>query len=242
MLGPPGAGKGTQAQRIARHFGVPSISTGDLFRAAAADQDELGGNVRSYLQSGRLVPDDVTNAVVARRLAERDANYGFVLDGFPRTTHQAMTLDAMLTHANRDLDVVIALHADDDEIIRRLSGRRVCRSCGAPFHVEFNPPRRPGACDRCGGELYQRDDDNPATIDTRLKTYHAQTAEVLDFYAAGERLCEVDAVGPVDAVAGAVLSATAQVLAAAGVAIGPGWPWTGRNGWFVETPRLAVHS
>lgn len=236
MLGPPGAGKGTQAQRLAEQHRVPAISTGDLFRAAAADDSQLGRSVRSYLTSGRLVPDAVTNAVVARRLAEPDAASGFVLDGFPRTIDQARELD----EAGHSLDVVVALRADDEEIIKRLSGRRTCRDCGTPWHVTLHPAMKDGVCDLCGGVLYQREDDTDATIRTRLSTYNEHTAPLVAFYADGDRLVEVDAVGTVDEVAQAIGRAIAGVLGPAKVTIGPGWPWTGGATWFTEPSRIVV--
>lgn len=240
MLGPPGAGKGTQAQRIAQHYGVPAISTGELFRAAVTDGSPLGRTVRSYMSAGRLVPDEVTNEMVRRRLAQDDASDGFILDGFPRTTDQACELDAMLDGLGHRLDVALSLRADDDEIVARLSGRRTCRTCAAAWHVEFLPTRVPDACDRCGGELYQRADDTDETIRARLRTYQAHTAPLIDFYAEDARLLTVDAVGTVDDVAKAVQHALTETFIRADLAAGPGWPWTGGAGWFHAANRLVV--
>lgn len=234
MLGPPGAGKGTQAQHVARHLGVPTISTGDLFRAAATDESPLGRTVRAYMRSGQLVPDEVTNEMVEQRLGQPDVRDGFVLDGYPRNTDQARVLDTMLGRCGRRLDAVLALRADDEEIIQRLSGRRTCRACKATWHVSFHPPRREDVCD-CGGELYQRDDDTEVTIKERLVTYYTHTAPLTDFYAASGRLVEVDAVGSVQDVTEAVLRALLQSLEPVPVRTGPGWPLTGGSAWFMCT-------
>jgi adenylate kinase len=207
LLGPPGAGKGTQAQVLARRFRVPAISTGELFRATAVDDTQLGRSVHGHLVAGRLVPDTVTNAVVAGRLAEPDASAGFVLDGFPRTREQAYRLDRMLWGAGAGLDVAVVLHLADDAVVRRLAGRRTCRSCGSVWHVEFRPTRCAGRCDRCGHELYQRDDDTASAIHARLTAYRVQTTPLLAFYAAGERLVEVAASGVAEDVTAAVLDA-----------------------------------
>ncbi len=212
ILGPPGAGKGTQAQVLARRFGVPAVSTGDLFRAIADDDTELGSTARSYMASGRLVPDAVTNAIVTQRLEQGDAADGFVLDGFPRTVEQARELDGILASSGLHLDVVLALRADEQEIVRRLSGRRTCRVCATAWHVEFRPPQRAGTCDSCGGELYQRGDDNDATIRERLLTYQLHTAPLISFYRGGGRLVAVDAVGSMDDVAGLILEALIDSL------------------------------
>jgi adenylate kinase len=198
LVGPPGAGKGTQAQFIAEHLLVPKISTGDIFRANVGQGTELGLLAKSYMDRGDLVPDDVTIDMVRLRLAESDAVTGFLLDGFPRTVPQAQTLDDMLAEAGVKLDVVLELVVEKDEVIRRLSGRRTCRTCNHIWHVEFDPPGEDGVCDLDGGELYQRDDDKPETIANRLEVYDKDTAPLVNYYAERGLLIGVDATGPVD--------------------------------------------
>jgi adenylate kinase len=198
LVGPPGAGKGTQAQFIAAQFAIPKISTGDIFRANVSQGTELGVTAKKYMDAGDLVPDEVTNAMVRERLKEDDAVDGFLLDGFPRNVPQAETLHEMLGDMGLDLDVVLELVVDDEEVIRRLSGRRTCRSCGHIWHVDFDPPVREGICDHCGGELFQRDDDKPDTVQHRLDVYAEQTAPLISFYAEKGILLGIDATGPVD--------------------------------------------
>jgi adenylate kinase len=198
LVGPPGAGKGTQAQFIAAQFAIPKISTGDIFRANVSQGTELGIAAMKFMDAGDLVPDEVTNAMVADRLAEEDAADGFLLDGFPRNVPQAETLDYMLAELYANLNVVLELVVDDEEVIRRLSGRRTCRSCGHIWHVDFDPPTREGICDHCEGELFQRDDDKPDTVRHRLEVYAEQTAPLVAFYAEKGILVGIDATGPVD--------------------------------------------
>ncbi len=198
LVGPPGAGKGTQAQFIAAQFAIPKISTGDIFRANVSQGTELGVSAKKYMDAGDLVPDEVTNAMVRERLKEDDAVDGFLLDGFPRNVPQAETLQEMLKDLALDLDVVLELVVDDEEVIRRLSGRRTCRSCGHIWHVDFDPPIREGICDHCGGELFQRDDDKPDTVQHRLDVYVEQTAPLISYYAEQGILLGIDATGPVD--------------------------------------------
>ena len=198
LVGPPGAGKGTQAQFIAAQFAIPKISTGDIFRANVSEGTELGMTAKKYMDAGDLVPDEVTNAMVAERLKEDDAVDGFLLDGFPRTLPQAATLDDMLASLGSKLDVVLELVVDDEEVIRRLSGRRTCHSCGHIWHVDFDPPTREGICDHCGGRLFQRDDDRPDTVKHRLEVYAEQTAPLIAYYAEKGVLVGIDATGPVD--------------------------------------------
>jgi adenylate kinase len=198
LVGPPGAGKGTQAQFIAAQFAIPKISTGDIFRANVSEGTELGMTAKKYMDAGDLVPDEVTSAMVRERLKEDDAVDGFLLDGFPRTVPQAETLDEILGGFDVDLDVVLELVVDDEEVIRRLSGRRTCRTCGHIWHVDFDPPTREGICDDCGGELFQRDDDKPDTVRHRLEVYAEQTAPLIAFYAEKGVLVGIDATGPVD--------------------------------------------
>lgn len=198
LVGPPGAGKGTQAEFIAAHLSVPNISTGDIFRANVSQGTPLGVEAKRYMDAGQLVPDEVTINMVRDRLAEPDAADGFLLDGFPRTTVQATALDKILADLGAGLDLVLELVADDDEVIRRLSGRRTCRNCGKIWHVEFDPPKQDGTCDRCGGELFQRGDDKAETIAERLRVYARDTAPLVDYYGAQNKLVGIDATGPVE--------------------------------------------
>ena len=198
LVGPPGAGKGTQAQFIAAQFAIPKISTGDIFRANVSEGTELGMTAKKYMDAGDLVPDEVTSAMVRERLKEEDAGDGFLLDGYPRTVPQAETLDEILGGLDVGVDVVLELVVDDEEVIRRLSGRRTCRSCGHIWHVDFDPPTRDGTCDHCGGQLFQRDDDKPDTVRHRLEVYAEQTAPLVAFYAEKGVLVGIDATGPVD--------------------------------------------
>jgi adenylate kinase len=198
LVGPPGAGKGTQAEFIAAHFTVPKISTGDIFRANVSGGTELGRMAKKYMDAGDLVPDEVTNAMVRDRLAEPDAKDGFLLDGFPRNVEQAKELDTVLSALGMALSVVLDLDVDPDEVVRRLSGRRTCKKCGHVWHLEYDPPTVPNVCDRCGGELYQRDDDHPETVRHRLDVYYSQTAPLIEFYGQREQLVAIDAIGPVE--------------------------------------------
>ena len=208
LVGPPGAGKGTQAQFIAAARSVPKISTGDIFRANVTQGSELGLLAKKYMDAGDLVPDEVTIRMVRERLAQDDAVKGFLLDGFPRNVPQAEILEEMLDQdMNAKLDLVLELVVDDDEVVRRLSGRRTCRKCGHVWHVDFDPPEIVGICDHCGGELFQRDDDRPETVRHRLEVYAAQTAPLVAFYAARGVLIGIDATGPVDDVTERALDA-----------------------------------
>ncbi|HEX5595230.1 MAG TPA: adenylate kinase [Micromonosporaceae bacterium] len=207
LVGPPGAGKGTQAEYIAAHLAVPKISTGDIFRANVSQGTPLGVEARRYMDAGKLVPDEVTINMVRERLAEPDTGNGFLLDGFPRTTPQAAALDKLLADLGTALDVVLELVVDNDEVIRRLSGRRTCRGCGRTWHVEFDPPTREGICDRCGSELFQRDDDRPETIAKRLQEYAEKTAQLIDYYGAQGKLVGIDATGPVEEVTARAIDA-----------------------------------
>ncbi|MGI5211993.1 adenylate kinase [Plantactinospora sp. CA-290183] len=198
LVGPPGAGKGTQAEFIAAHLAVPKISTGDIFRANVTQGTPLGVEAKRYMDAGKLVPDEVTINMVRDRLAEADAGEGFLLDGFPRTTPQAAALDKLLADLGTALDLVMELVVDDDEVIRRLSGRRTCRGCGKVWHIEFDAPTVVGVCDRCGAELFQRDDDKAETIAERLREYADKTAPLIDYYGAQGKLVGIDATGPVE--------------------------------------------
>jgi adenylate kinase len=198
LVGPPGAGKGTQAQFIAEHLRVPQISTGDIFRANVGQGTELGLLAKTFMDRGDLVPDGVTIDMVRNRLAEADAQAGFLLDGFPRTVPQAQVLDDLLAEAGVKLDVVLELVVENDEVIRRLSGRRTCRTCNHIWHVDFDPPAVPGVCDLDNGELYQRDDDKAETIANRLEVYGKDTSPLVNYYAERGLLVGIDATGPVD--------------------------------------------
>jgi adenylate kinase len=197
FLGPPGAGKGTQARELAREWSVPHIATGDMLREAVAAGTALGRAAKAYMDKGALVPDDVIIGMIAERLKDPDARAGFLLDGFPRTIAQAEGLERLLKDLNQPLDRVVYFDVAEPELIRRLTGRRVCRSCGHSFHVVSNPPRREGVCDVCGGELYQRVDDGEATARDRLSVYRKQTAPVLDWYAGKGLLGSIQGMGSI---------------------------------------------
>lgn len=200
LIGPPGAGKGTQAARIARFCEVPHISTGDIFRAAVQAGTELGRKAREYLDAGRLVPDEITIEIIRERLKQPDCSRGFLLDGFPRTLPQAEALDRLLADLGTHLDVVLYIRVSPEVLVERLTGRRVCRNCGATYHVLFQPPRLPGVCDRCGGELYQRSDDTAETVRGRLEVYMGQTAPLLEYYRERGLLKEIDGEQEIEAV------------------------------------------
>jgi adenylate kinase len=182
LMGLPGAGKGTQAERIVEKYGIPHISTGDMFRAAMKEGTELGLQAKSFMDKGELVPDEVTIGIVRERLSKDDCKKGFLLDGFPRTVPQAEALEELLTQLDRKIDYVINIDVDKSILMERLTGRRICKNCGATYHLVFNPPANEGTCDRCGGELYQRADDNEATVQNRLDVNIKQSKPLLDFY------------------------------------------------------------
>jgi adenylate kinase len=198
FLGPPGAGKGTQARDLARQWSVPHIATGDMLREAAAAGTALGREAKSYMDRGALVPDDVIIGMIAERLHEPDARNGFLLDGFPRTIAQAEGLERLLKDLGQPLDRVIYFDVAEPELLRRLTGRRVCRACGHSFHVVSNPSRREGVCDACGGELYQRVDDSESTVRNRLGVYNRQTAPLLDWYTGKGLLSSIKGEGAID--------------------------------------------
>jgi len=212
LVGPPGAGKGTQAQFLASHLSIPKISTGDIFRDNVSHGTALGRRAQKYMERGDLVPDEVTIAMVTDRLADDDTQAGFLLDGFPRNLPQAETLKKMLASWDTKLDVVLELVVDDDEVVRRLSGRRGCRRCGRIWHVVFDPPVELGICDDCGGELFQRDDDREQTIRHRLEVYQQQTTPLVSFYADEGTLLGLDATGPVDEITGRALNALRRFM------------------------------
>ena len=212
LVGPPGAGKGTQAQFIASQLSIPTISTGEIFRSNVSTGTDLGRVAKAYMDRGDLVPDEVTIAMVASRIQEDDAQAGFLLDGFPRNVPQAETLKKMLAEWDTRLDLVLELVVDDDEVVRRLSGRRTCRRCGRVWHVLFDPPSRSEQCDDCGGELFQRDDDREQTIRHRLDVYQQQTQPLIAFYADEGILLGVDATGPVEEITDRALSALRRFI------------------------------
>ena len=183
FMGPPGAGKGTQAEKIVETYQIPHISTGDMFRKAISEGTELGKEAKRYMDNGQLVPDHVTIGIVNERLAQSDCVKGFLLDGFPRTVEQASALDEIMASLNSKIDYVINIDVDLDILKERLTGRRICRACGATYHKLFNPTAVEGICDKCGGELYQRKDDNEETVANRLNVYVNQTKPLLDYYA-----------------------------------------------------------
>ena len=182
LMGLPGAGKGTQAEKIVEKYGIPHISTGDMFRAAIKDGTELGLQAKSFMDKGDLVPDEVTIGIVRERLSKEDCNKGFLLDGFPRTVAQAEALEKILSDLNRQINYVINIDVDQAILMERLTGRRICKSCGSTYHLVFNPPANDDVCDRCGGELYQRADDNAETVQNRLEVNVKQSKPLLDFY------------------------------------------------------------
>ena len=182
LMGPPGAGKGTQAEKLIREYGIPQISTGDMFRAAVKSGTALGKEAKSYMDKGALVPDSVTVGIVKERLAQDDCKKGWILDGFPRTTAQASALDAILHDLGIQLTAVLDFNVNRDDLVKRVSGRLVCRQCGASFHKEFRPPKQEGVCDNCGGELYQRADDNEVTVRERLAVYDTSTKPLIEYY------------------------------------------------------------
>ncbi len=197
LVGPPGAGKGTQAVQLAKHFKIPHISTGDIFRANLKNGTELGKQAQSFMDRGELVPDSVTNEMVRERLGNSDVGNGFLLDGFPRNTNQAEVLDGILKAKNMPLDAALELKIDHAEIIKRLSGRRTCRGCGASSHIEFEKPKVAGVCDKCQGELYQREDDNEEVVSRRLEIYSEQTEPIISFYKSAGLLKNISALGEV---------------------------------------------
>ena len=193
LLGPPGAGKGTQAARLIAKYGIPQISTGDMLRAALKEGTPLGLEAKTYMDKGALVPDSVVIGLVKERIQKPDCAKGYMLDGFPRNVSQAEALDSMLAELSQKIDHVVCVEVPSSELLGRLTGRRTCRACGAGFHIRFDPPKKEGVCDKCGGELYQR--DNEATVSSRLKVYDDQTKPLIDYYEKQGKLRRVDGVG-----------------------------------------------
>ena len=211
FLGPPGAGKGTQARELAQEWRVPHLATGDMLREAVAAGTPLGREAKGYMDQGVLVPDDVIIRMMGERLGKADAGRGFILDGFPRTIAQAEALAKLLKDLGQTLDTVIYFDVSEPELLRRLTGRRVCRACGHSYHMTSNPPKRAGVCDECGGELYQRDDDAETTVRKRLDVYQRQTAPLLDYYRQRSLLATVSGEGPLATIRDAIRAASGAV-------------------------------
>lgn len=198
LMGLPGAGKGTQASKIIKKYPIPHISTGDMFRLAIKNETELGKEAKSYMDKGELVPDSVTVGIVKERLSQSDAKEGFLLDGFPRTVEQAEALNDIMDELGTQIDRTINVDVDEEELMNRLTGRRICEVCGTAYHLVFNPPKQEGVCDLDGGKLYQREDDNPETVANRLEVNLKQTQPLLDFYKEQDVLVNVDGAKDID--------------------------------------------
>jgi adenylate kinase len=205
FLGPPGAGKGTQAKMLIERYGIPQISTGDILRAAVKEGTPMGKKAKEYMDAGKLVPDEVVIGIMQDRLKEPDCSKGFILDGFPRTVAQAEALEKMLKELNMPINKVLALNVPDEVLLERLTGRRTCKSCGQMYHIKFDPPKKENVCDKCGGELFQRDDDKEETIKNRLSVYHAQTAPLLDFYGSKGLVEKIDGTKSPDEIFNAII-------------------------------------
>ena len=204
LLGPPGAGKGTQAKMLVEEYQIPQISTGDILRAAVKEGSPLGKEAKACMDKGELVPDSVVIGIVEERIQQPDCAKGYMLDGFPRTVPQAEALDGMLKNLSSQIDHVVSIEVANEELVGRLTGRRTCRDCGAGFHVMFDPPEKEGVCDKCGGELYQRDDDNVETVTSRLDVYESQTLPLIEYYTAQGKIRPIDGVGDIKEIYGRV--------------------------------------
>lgn len=207
LLGPPGAGKGTQAKMLVEQFDIPQISTGDILRTAVKEGTPMGVKAKSFMDAGSLVPDEVVVGIVRERLQKPDCAKGFVLDGFPRTVPQADALKESLRELGKEIAAVVSLEVDTEALVVRLTGRRTCRQCGLGFHVSFDPPANDGICDKCGGELYQRDDDQESTIRNRLRVYHDQTAPLVAYYEQDGLVAAIDGMQEIDIVRSDILAA-----------------------------------
>jgi len=207
LLGPPGAGKGTQAKMLTDRFGIPQISTGDILRAAVKEGTPMGVKAKSFMDAGGLVPDEVVVGIVQERLEKADCKTGFILDGFPRTEAQADALKATLRGMDKNLDAVISLEVDIEALVERLTGRRTCKDCGKGYHIKFDPPQEMNRCDACGGALFQRDDDREATIRKRLDVYNQQTLPLVNYYRQGGLLISIDGMLDIDEVQRQILTA-----------------------------------
>jgi adenylate kinase len=211
LLGAPGAGKGTQAVMLAEKLGLPQVASGDLFRQALARETALGKKAKAYMDKGQLVPDEITIQMVLERLAEPDCKDGALLDGFPRNLGQARALDEALKGQGKEIDKAVYIKVSEQELLKRLSGRWICRNCQAPYHEVDSPPKVKGKCDRCGGELYQRPDDNVATVKKRLEVYFKETSPLIDYYQKAGKLLEIDGEGPADGVNRRIAASLRQV-------------------------------
>lgn len=211
LMGPPGAGKGTQAAELVKRFSIPQISTGDMFRAAVKEGTELGKKAKACMDAGTLVPDEVTIGIVRERLAKDDCKGGFILDGFPRTVAQAEALNKILDDLGMKLTRVLNIHVPAEDLIERAVGRRICKKCGATYHVKFNPPRSDSTCDNCGGELFQRADDNETTMKNRLSVYEDSTRPLIDYYRKIGIYTEIDGRQPIAKVTDELVSVLASV-------------------------------
>lgn len=200
MMGPPGAGKGTQAAKLVKEFNIPQISTGDMFRAAVKEGTELGKQAKACMDEGKLVPDEVTIGIVRERLAKEDCQNGFILDGFPRTVAQAEALTKILSDMGKSLTRVLNIHVPSEDLIGRAVGRRICKKCGATYHIKYNAPKVEGVCDECGGELYQRDDDTVETMTNRLNVYVQSTRPLIEYYKAAGVYTKIDGRQPIEKV------------------------------------------
>ncbi|MFW3527252.1 adenylate kinase [Staphylococcus caprae] len=205
LMGLPGAGKGTQASEIVKKFPIPHISTGDMFRKAIKDETDLGKEAKSYMDRGELVPDEVTVGIVKERISEDDAKKGFLLDGFPRTIEQAEALNNIMSELDREIDAVINIEVPEEELMNRLTGRRICEKCGTTYHLVFNPPKVEGICDIDGGKLYQREDDNPETVSNRLSVNVKQSKPILEYYDEKGILKSIDGSKEIDEVTNDVI-------------------------------------
>lgn len=200
LLGAPGAGKGTQAKLLIEKYGMPQISTGDLLRAAVADQTELGKEAKSYMDKGELVPDSLVLGLIEERLGRDDCEGGYILDGFPRNTAQAEALDEMLAGMGKSLDAALSVDVPSEDLMKRLTGRRTCKACGQMYNIHFSAPETEGKCDKCGDELYQRDDDQEATIKNRLEVYESQTAPLIEYYSGKGILKSISGTGDIEGI------------------------------------------
>jgi adenylate kinase len=207
FLGAPGAGKGTQAAKVAESLKIAHIATGDLFRDAVKKGTDLGKLVKGYMEQGKLVPDDVTIKVIAEKLNDPECSSGIIFDGFPRTLEQAQALDKALAAKKQKVDAAIYIHVPDENLMKRLGGRWTCQQCQTVYHEVASPPKKQGICDKCGGKLYQRADDNEATIRERLKVYHSQTSPLMDFYKKAGKLITIDGTVSIDQVTGQIVKA-----------------------------------
>jgi adenylate kinase len=206
LLGAPGAGKGTQAKNLIEKYGIPQVSTGDILRQSVADGTPLGKEAKSYMDKGELVPDSVVLGLVEERLQADDARKGYILDGFPRNTAQAEALDGMLEKLSMPITAAVSVDVPFEDLMKRLTGRRTCKSCGQMYNVYFSPPAKEGVCDKCGGELYQRDDDQEETIKKRLDVYQSQTAPLIDYYGKKRLLKSIEGTGSIDEIFGKLVT------------------------------------